>query len=76
MPRFYFHVRNGPDIYEDHDGIDLPGSWAAYAEALRLATELLGDVPEFGPDTIIEIADETGQTVLTVPFSEAIGPTH
>ncbi len=76
MPRYYFHVRNGPSVDQDHDGMDLPDLEAAHAEALRTASELLGEVPGFGPQTMIEVTDEAGRMVLTVPFSEATGPKH
>jgi hypothetical protein len=56
--------------------MDLPDLEAAHAEALRTASELLGEVPGFGPQTMIEVTDEAGRMVLTVPFSEATGPKH
>ncbi len=74
MPRYYFHIRNGLDFEEDPAGLDLPDLDAAHAEALIVAHELATVVPEYSSDTIIEIADETGQTLLLVPFSDAIGP--
>ncbi len=74
MPRYYLHIRNGLDFEEDPDGSELPDITAAHTEALIVAQELAAAVPEFDGDTLIEIADETGQTVLLVPFSDAIGP--
>ena len=74
MPRYYFHIQNGSDLEEDPEGTELPDINAAHAEALIVTQELAAAVPEFDSDTIIEFADEMSQTVLLVPFSEAIGP--
>jgi hypothetical protein len=41
-----------------------------------MARELWADWAEADRDTVIEIADELGQQLLIVPFSEAIGPKH
>jgi hypothetical protein len=41
-----------------------------------MARELLGEVPDLGQDTVIEVADDTGQVVQTVPLSAATHPKH
>lgn len=55
----------------DEEGQVLPDVQAAHAEVLKSAQELWSDLtPDMARDEIsIEIADETGETVLTVPFS-------
>lgn len=68
MPRFFFHFRDQNGFKKDKEGQDLPDVQAAHAEALKTAQELWSDLPPemAGPDKIsIEIADETGETVLT-----------
>jgi hypothetical protein len=69
MPLFYFNIRNGSDLERDPDGTELPNLASAHAEALVVSRELAGAIPEFNDDTLIEIADEAGRTLLIVPFS-------
>jgi len=76
VPLYYFHIRNGSALERDPEGMKLPDLESAHAEALVVSRELAGAIPEFNKDTLIEIADETGRTVLLVPFSEAAGPIH
>ena len=76
VPKYHFNVKNESDIYVDNEGMNLPNLDAAYAEALRMARELITEVPEFGTCTFIQVTDRTGKTVLTVRFSEATGPLH
>lgn len=71
MPLYYFHIRNGSDLEQDPEGSELPNLDSAYAEALIVARELAGAIPEFNNDTVIEIADMNGKTLLLVPFSKA-----
>jgi hypothetical protein len=80
MPRYYLHIRDSGGLGKDPDGIEVPDIDAAHAEALRVARDmqvLWSDMPpEARNELAFEIADETGRTVLTVPFSEAEGPLH
>jgi hypothetical protein len=76
MPLYYFHIRNGSDLEQDPEGSELPDLETAHAEALTVARELTGAIPEFNSNTLIEIADESGRTLLRVPFSDAAGPIH
>jgi hypothetical protein len=76
MPLYYFHIRNGSDLEQDPEGSELPNLETAHAEALIAARELTGAIPELNNDTLIEVADETGRTLLCVPFLEAAGPIH
>jgi hypothetical protein len=75
MPWFYFHIRNG-DAFEDNDpdGLDLPDLEAARAEALQVARDFWEDWSHADIGMAIEVADEAGRTVLTVPFAEAVNP--
>jgi hypothetical protein len=72
MPLYYFHIRNGDKLERDPDGMELPDMDAALAEALTVARELLGEISDLGREAVIEVADEAGQTLLTLPFSDAI----
>jgi hypothetical protein len=73
MARFFFHFRDQNGFKKDEEGQDLLDLQAAHAEALKAAQELWSDLPpDMAREEIsIEIADETGETVLTVSFLEA-----
>jgi hypothetical protein len=76
MPMYYFHIRDGSTLETDPDGTELPDINAAHAEALKVAQELLSEVADLGREAVIEVADGDGQTVLTVPLSDAIWLKH
>ena len=76
MPRYYFQIRDGNNLIRDEEGMELPSLEAARAEAIlatreavRLAT-LRGE--PIGMHGVFEIADQSGQTVLTVNFETAL----
>ncbi len=75
MPRFYFHIRIG-DVYEDKDsdGEELPDLQAAYAEAVQVARDYQENFGPAAPGTVIEVVDEAGRTLLTIPVAKAIEP--
>lgn len=72
MPLYYLHIRTGNKLELDPDGMELPDIDTAASEARRVARELLSEVSDLGQETVIEIADESGPTALTVPFSNFI----
>ena len=72
MPLYYLHIRNGDKLEVDPDGTELPNLDAAFAEALKVARELVDEVDDLGRDAIIEISDRSGETILAVPFSDAV----
>ncbi|MBX9457883.1 MAG: hypothetical protein KL863_18750 [Rhizobium sp.] len=75
MPRFYFHVRDGDELIEDPEGIEMPGSDAAEAEATTAARELLAEQLKFGSaldSRAFEILDEKGEKVLSLPFRSVL----
>ncbi|PVE23776.1 hypothetical protein DC522_14350 [Microvirga sp. KLBC 81] len=74
MPLYFLHIRSGDKLEMDPDGVELPGLAAARAEALKVARELLDEVADLGGNAVIEITDGTGETILTVPFSDAVRP--
>ena len=73
MTRYYFHFRDADSLDEDLYGLDLPALEDAQAEAREMAQDLRktwGDLPLDDLNNMaIEVADETGQTVLIVPFT-------
>ncbi len=73
MPRYHFHVRADGNLTEDREGTELPGIDAARKHALAMACRAWTERPPESTDNdeAFEIADETGELVLKVPFSEA-----
>ena len=77
MPRYYFHVHDGDGRDRDHVGTELANIHEARSEAVNVARELCDlwdDLPPGALNTMaIEVAGESGQTVLIVPFSAVVG---
>ena len=75
MPRYYFHIRNGFELIEDPEGIELPSIMIAKSEAEEAARELLASKVKSG-DIIdgqeFEIHDGWGNRLLRVPFKSAL----
>ena len=69
MPRFYFHVRDGFEVDEDDEGVELPDFEAARAEALATVEELREELAGDAAGIELEITDDTGRRLLTVPFA-------
>jgi hypothetical protein len=70
MPKFFFHVRNGDELIEDFEGMDLPNVVAARAEAIQAARDILAEKVRFGGDLkgdLFEIWDENG-LIESVPL--------
>lgn len=67
MPRFFFNIRDGHDLDEDDEGVELPDVEAARAEAFATVEELRSELRDAG-NIELEITDETGRRLLTVPF--------
>ena len=75
MPMYYLHIRDGDKLEVDPDGTELPDLEAARVDALKVAQELINEVPDLGCEEVIEIADGDGHPLLSVPF-DAIRPKH
>jgi hypothetical protein len=76
LPRFHMNIRKGDELLEDWEGEEFSSLLEARAEAVQSARELMSAAMAAGkiPDgrTKFEIADESGKTVLIVPFEEAM----
>jgi hypothetical protein len=76
MPHYYFHLRTDGNLVRDEDGEDLQNLETARYEAIEAAREIMseevlkGKAPSNGRQ--FEIADEAGETVLTLRFAEAV----
>ena len=79
MPRYFFHLRYGPDkLAPDPEGEILADPQVARTQALAAARDLIAHPRS---DSIcdwfvcrFEIVDEAGAPVLTVPFGETVTP--
>ena len=73
---FFLHVRDGHATFPDEAGSEFENLDAARAEAIACARELMSqgilNGGQLGIERKFEIADETGCTLVTVPFREAI----
>ena len=67
MPRFFFNIRDGHELDEDLEGVELPDVEAARAEALATVEELRDELRD-AVGIQLEITDESGRRLLTVPF--------
>jgi hypothetical protein len=76
MPRFHMNIRKGDDLLKDWEGEEFPSLSEARTEAVQSARELMAARMAAGkmPDGHhrFEIADESGKTVLVMPFEDAI----
>ena len=74
MPLFFLHMRN-EDLVEDKEGLFLEDAEAARREAIRSARDILCAELRQGRLRLngeIEVVDEFGQPILTVPFRQAV----
>ena len=75
MPRYYFHLRNDLDV-TDTEGTELATFELAEAEAYRLVRDMVAAAAvETGRIDLahsIEVASETGQILLTVPYGKGV----
>ena len=73
MQRYFFHVRVGNVVYEDHEGAELSDLDAAVSHAINDARNILRDDPDRGREGWMEVADSQGIIIRTVRF-ETVGP--
>lgn len=74
MPRFFFHFYDDLDL-TDEEGIEMADAPAARAAALAGARAMICDQVKTGHLDLshrIEVRDEGGGAVLTLPFSDAV----
>ena len=77
MARFYFHVHDGICTFHYDGGLDLPGEVAALAEARQTAWALMYDLRHELSDWSawsVEVTDETGRRLSTLPFDDLLVP--
>jgi hypothetical protein len=75
MPAYYFHIRDNGVLLRDPDGLELPDLEAARGECQRLILSVLQEEQieeQLSANREFQIEDETGRTVLLVPFRLAV----
>lgn len=79
MPRYFFHLRHRPGpagLALDEEGDELADVSAAREHALYVARDTIArtrtDIVRDWMVCSFEVTDESGQLVLTVPFSDTV----
>jgi hypothetical protein len=75
MPTYFFNVIAGSVTIADEEGTDLPSLDAAKGEALKDARALMSQAILQGRDISgrrVDICDEKGAVLLSVPFQTAM----
>jgi Domain of unknown function (DUF6894) len=73
MPRYYFHLTDGNQGLNNHEGIDLSGNAAARDEAMTLARDLKHGAVMRGwnwTGWFVTIVDQHGHRVDEVPIMD------
>jgi hypothetical protein len=75
MPRYFFNVRDGGNVDEDLEGIDLDGLSAVENEAMTSAKEIIAEALLSGRPAPLghrfEVHDEEGKLILEFLFARA-----
>lgn len=74
MPRYFFHTQIGDETVADPSGEVLPDADRAFEAARTMVLQLLqgaGGDPALLRACLV-VADEAGETVLELPFVEAL----
>ena len=75
MPRYFFHVRDGDTLHRDSTGRDLHNVEDVIREAQHYAKGAIREAAVRGQDVSghgLEVVDETGAEVVTLPFVRSI----
>lgn len=75
MPLFYFDLHECGLVIPDEDGVERPDPEAARLDAIEAARDVMAAEAKQGRLCLscrIEVRDEEGRTVLSVPFRDAI----
>jgi hypothetical protein len=76
MARYFFHLRDGDNLLaDDGEGQEFPNLEAVRLEAIESARDILSEAALSGTAGSlrqqIEVTDESGRTVLTMPIGHA-----
>jgi hypothetical protein len=77
MPKYHFNIRKGDVLDRAHEPIEIEDPEKVDEEAIEAARDLLAEGDLAGLDRrmwAFEVTDESGQTVLTFKFEDAVEP--
>jgi hypothetical protein len=77
MQRYFLHVITSAGVIRDEEGSELPDLSTARAEAVEDARVLINDAALLDRDVSsrsMGICDEAGNTLLALPFKDALTP--
>ncbi|MET3973120.1 hypothetical protein ACVWXN_000484 [Bradyrhizobium sp. i1.4.4] len=77
MPRFFFHFTSHDEVGRDEIGTVFPSLEAAYLDAYEAVLGISFEMFRAHDDPTndeVEIADESGRTLMHIPFSEILRP--
>jgi hypothetical protein len=75
MAHYHLNIRYRGRLYRDEEGEDIPGEIETKVRALETAQDLIGTPSYTIPDWLdctLEVTNEAGETVLMLPFTEAV----
>ena len=75
MPRYYFHLTDGKNALDNHEGMNFPGNAAARESAVDLARDLSHGkkMPGWKWDGwFVVIMDQHGHKVDEVPIADTL----
>ena len=75
MPRYHFNIDNGIGFVADEEGRELPDLETARAEGFRGIRSILAEDVLHGRIDLagrLEVIDEAGVLLLTIPFADAV----
>jgi uncharacterized protein DUF6894 len=75
MPHYFLSVRYRGRLFRDEEGEDIPSAIEMKVRALETARDLIRTpflaIPDW-LDCTLEVTDEIGATVLSLPFPDAV----
>jgi hypothetical protein len=78
MVRYYCHIRQGKQLVPDPDGVELPSLDVAQTYAVEAIRDVLAEGIRRGDDSALDdvliIADEAGQELQAIPFTQGLPP--
>ncbi len=77
MPRYHFNIRKGDVLEKADEPIEVEDPEKVDEEAIEAARDLLAEGDLVGLDRrmwAFEVTDESGETVLTFKFEDAVEP--
>jgi len=79
MNRYFFNFRMGDEISPDRIGMYLPDLDAARDEAVRTSLDLIEVAEHTGEglrECELQVADASGEPLLTIPLRDGCGTRH